>query len=172
MTHVGKMEEHLISLGSDCEKTPTLCFIQSSVACSLVKYPSSCSPLSLFQIPFNYILSSLYFRDISFLMESNHRFHFKISGIITPEKFIASRVNFSVLCQQLQISLFLTSLCMQSVIKALVYRCFILHHNINTFKYHVFAPMGKFQLGLIYLYSPPSFHQTVSCFCPVGLSWL
>ena len=33
--------------------------------------------------------------------------------------------------------------------------------KINTFKYHVFAPMGRFQLELIYLYFPPSFHQTV-----------
>ena len=31
----------------------------------------------------------------------------------------------------------------------------------NTFKYHVFAPMGRFQLELIYLYFPPSFHLTV-----------
>ena len=31
---------------------------------------------------------------------------------------------------------------------------------INTFKY-VFAPMGRFQLELIYLYFPPYFHQTV-----------
>ena len=30
---------------------------------------------------------------------------------------------------------------------------------INTFKYNVFAPMGRFQLELIYLYFPPSFHQ-------------
>ena len=34
-------------------------------------------------------------------------------------------------------------------------------HFINTFKYHVFALMGRFQLELIYLYFPPSFHQTV-----------
>jgi hypothetical protein len=32
---------------------------------------------------------------------------------------------------------------------------------INTFKYHVFAPMGRFQLELIYFYFSPSFHQTV-----------
>ena len=30
---------------------------------------------------------------------------------------------------------------------------------INTFKYHVFAPMERFQLELIYLYFPPSLHQ-------------
>jgi hypothetical protein len=30
-----------------------------------------------------------------------------------------------------------------------------------SFKYNVFAPMGRFQLELIYLYFPPSFHQTV-----------
>ena len=41
---------------------------------------------------------------------------------------------------------------------------------VITFKYHVFAPMGRFQLELIYLYFPPSFHLTVGCFCPVGLS--
>ena len=29
---------------------------------------------------------------------------------------------------------------------------------INIFKYHVFAPMGIFQLKLIYLYFPLSFH--------------
>ena len=28
--------------------------------------------------------------------------------------------------------------------------------KINTFKYHVFAPMGRFQLESIYLYFPPS----------------
>ena len=33
-----------------------------------------------------------------------------------------------------------------------------LHNEINTFKYHVFAPMGRFQLELIYLYFPPSSH--------------
>ena len=27
--------------------------------------------------------------------------------------------------------------------------------GINTFKYHVFAPMGRFQLESIYLYFPP-----------------
>ena len=30
--------------------------------------------------------------------------------------------------------------------------------DINTKKYHVFAPMGRFQLELIYLYFPPSSH--------------
>ena len=44
------------------------------------------------------------------------------------------------------------------------------YYDINTFKYHVFAPMGIFQLELIYFYFPPSFHLTVGCFCPVGLS--
>ena len=29
---------------------------------------------------------------------------------------------------------------------------------VNTFKYHVFAPMGRFHLELIYLYFPPSSH--------------
>ena len=33
--------------------------------------------------------------------------------------------------------------------------------HINTFKYHVLAPMGGFQLELIYLYFLPSFHLTV-----------
>ena len=46
------------------------------------------------------------------------------------------------------------------------------HGSIDTFKYHVFAPMGRFQLESIYLYFPPSFHLTVGCFCPVGLSLL
>ena len=32
--------------------------------------------------------------------------------------------------------------------------------GINTKKYHVFAPMGRFQLELIYLYFSPSFHLT------------
>ena len=32
----------------------------------------------------------------------------------------------------------------------------------NTFKYHVFAPMGRFQLELIYLYFP----SNSCCFCP------
>ena len=30
--------------------------------------------------------------------------------------------------------------------------------KIYTFKYHVFAPMGRFQLELIYLYFPQSSH--------------
>ena len=34
----------------------------------------------------------------------------------------------------------------------------------NTKKYHVFAPMGRFQLELIYLYFPPSSHL-VYYFC-------
>ena len=34
-------------------------------------------------------------------------------------------------------------------------------NNSNTFKCRVFALMGRFQLGLIYLYCPPSFHITV-----------
>ena len=42
----------------------------------------------------------------------------------------------------------------------------------NTFKYHVFAPMGRFQLEIIYLYFSPSFHITVGSFCPVGFSLL
>ena len=40
--------------------------------------------------------------------------------------------------------------------------------HINS-KYHVFAPMGRFQLELIYLYFPPSSHLIYVCFCPVGL---
>ena len=46
------------------------------------------------------------------------------------------------------------------------------HTYIDTFKYHVFAPMGRFQLELIYLCFPPSFHLIYVCFCPVGLSLL
>ena len=42
----------------------------------------------------------------------------------------------------------------------------------STFKYHVFAPMGRFQLELIYLYFPPSSHKIYVRFCPVGLSLL
>ena len=34
--------------------------------------------------------------------------------------------------------------------------CSIRHEVINTEKYHVFAPMGRFQLESIYLYFPPS----------------
>ena len=34
----------------------------------------------------------------------------------------------------------------------------ILQVVIYTKKYHVFAPMGRFQLELIYLYFPPSSH--------------
>ena len=37
----------------------------------------------------------------------------------------------------------------------------ILTTFMNIFKYHVFAPMGGFQLELIYLYFPPSFHLRV-----------
>ena len=43
---------------------------------------------------------------------------------------------------------------------------------VNTFKFHVFAPMGRFQFELIYLYFPPSSHLIYVCFCPVGLSLL
>ena len=43
---------------------------------------------------------------------------------------------------------------------------------VNTKKYHVFAPMGRFQLELIYLYFPPSSQLVYLCFCPVGLSLL
>ena len=43
---------------------------------------------------------------------------------------------------------------------------------INTKKYHVFAPMGRFQLESIYLYFPPSSQLVYLCFCPVGLSLL
>ena len=43
---------------------------------------------------------------------------------------------------------------------------------INTKKYHVFAPMGRFQLEIIYLYFPPSSQLVYLCFCPVGLSLL
>ena len=30
-----------------------------------------------------------------------------------------------------------------------------------SFKYHVFAPIGRFQLELIYLHFPPTIHQIV-----------
>ena len=52
--------------------------------------------------------------------------------------------------------------------KVSVYYCHVLPQiesmvsasiSFNTFKYHVFAPMGRFQLELIYLYFPPSFHK-------------
>ena len=43
---------------------------------------------------------------------------------------------------------------------------------LNTKKYHVFAPMGRFQLESIYLYFPPSSQLLYLCFCPVGLSLL
>ena len=44
------------------------------------------------------------------------------------------------------------------------YNNYILRQRLafNTLKYHVFAPMGRFQLELIYLYFPPSFHLTVT----------
>ena len=43
---------------------------------------------------------------------------------------------------------------------------YIIKSNIpigNAIKYHVFAPMGRFELELILLclYFPPSFHQAV-----------
>ena len=37
----------------------------------------------------------------------------------------------------------------------------------NTKKYHVFAPMGRFQLESIYLYFPPSSQLVYLCFSPV-----
>ena len=52
------------------------------------------------------------------------------------------------------------------------YECKVNFTDINTFKYHIFAPMGRFQLELIYLYFPPSSHLIYVCFCPVGLSLL
>ena len=45
-------------------------------------------------------------------------------------------------------------------------------NSSNTKKYHVFAPMGRFQLESIYLYFPPSSQLLYLCFCPVGLSLL
>ena len=42
-----------------------------------------------------------------------------------------------------------------------IFVIFFICTSINTFKYHVFAPMGRFQLELIYLYFTPSFHLTV-----------
>ena len=36
--------------------------------------------------------------------------------------------------------------------------------SFNTFKYHVFAPMAKFQLEFFYLYFPPSSHLIYVCF--------
>ena len=47
--------------------------------------------------------------------------------------------------------------------KARIQRVYLKIQNIcyNTFKYHVFAPMGRFQLELVYLYFPPSSHLTV-----------
>ena len=62
-------------------------------------------------------------------------------------------------------------------------RCYLSKQNINilivngqlkfdTKKYHVFAPMGRFQLELIYLYFPPSSQLVYLCFCPVGFSLL
>ena len=44
--------------------------------------------------------------------------------------------------------------------------------GINTKNYHVFAPMGSFQLESIYLYFPPSSQLLYLCFCAVGLSLL
>ena len=38
--------------------------------------------------------------------------------------------------------------------------CLITNKN-QVFKYHVFAPMGRLKLELIYLYFPPSIHLTV-----------
>ena len=44
--------------------------------------------------------------------------------------------------------------------------------DMITKKYHVFAPMGRFQLESIYLYFPPSSQLLYWCFYPVGLSLL
>ena len=44
--------------------------------------------------------------------------------------------------------------------------------KIITKKYHVFAPMGRFQLETIYIYFPSSSQLLYLCFCPVGLSSL
>ena len=70
-------------------------------------------------------------------------------------------------------SLFLGFLSMRfTLISRANFRVLELIYVINTFKYHVFAPMGRFQLELIYLYFSPSSHQIYVCFCPVGLSLL
>ena len=45
-----------------------------------------------------------------------------------------------------------------------MYIGFIFGFISNTKKYHVFAPMGRFQLELIYLYFPPSSHLVYVCF--------
>ena len=46
------------------------------------------------------------------------------------------------------------------------------HGSSNTFKYHVFASMERFQLELIYLFFSTVFPSNSCCFCPVGLSLL
>ena len=45
-------------------------------------------------------------------------------------------------------------------------------NHIENKKYHVFAPMGRFQLESIYLYFPPSSQLLYLCFCRVGFSLL
>ena len=42
--------------------------------------------------------------------------------------------------------------------------------NVNTKKYHVFAPIGRFQLELIYLYFPPSSQLMLMNACIVFLN--
>ena len=48
----------------------------------------------------------------------------------------------------------------------------VFRQAVRTKKYHVFAPMGRFHLELIYLYFPPSSQLLYLCFFPVGLSLL
>ena len=60
------------------------------------------------------------------------------------------------------ISTWRTVKCGSKVITTVVVFSSQVNRNSSTFKYHVFAPMGTFQLELIYF--PPSFHLTVFFF--------
>ena len=54
---------------------------------------------------------------------------------------------------------------MVGMLKITILDLYLKHDFLNTFKYHVFAPMGRFQLESIYLYFPPSSQllSTVNC---------
>ena len=51
---------------------------------------------------------------------------------------------------------------MQYNIQVKINSCSNRSEKATTFKYHVFATMGRFQLELIYLYFPPSSHLVYS----------
>ena len=90
------------------------------------------------------------------LGESNVLFKM-VNWLVLEVRFSSSKLIYTIIIKQKNSTL--TSQALMSL-------------YVNTKKYHVFAPMGRFQLESIYLYFPPSSQLVYLCFCPVGLSLL